>query len=59
MNDEKDKDRQTLSSLVHKAKELRLVPVGRMERDSTLRRYQRIDMFMLHVRGLLLYIFIS
>ena len=30
-----DKDRETLSSLVPKSKELRLVPVGRLERDAT------------------------
>ena len=33
MND--DKDRETLSSLVPKSNELRLVPVGRLERDAT------------------------
>lgn len=32
---EDDKDRETIISLVPKAKELRLVPVGRLERDAT------------------------
>ena len=30
-----DKDRETLSSLVPKSKDLRIVPVGRLERDTT------------------------
>lgn len=34
-DDKKDKERRTLVDLVPKAKELRLVPVGSMERDST------------------------
>lgn len=34
-DDKKDKERRTLVDLVPKAKELRLVPVGAMERDST------------------------
>ena len=35
MDDDKDKQRATIISLIPKAKELRLVPVGRLERDTT------------------------